>query len=379
MTTKEPHAGGATFDERLARIAVGAYDDAQDTRTAAMNRVRDILRKKNEDIPFNAVEESKDDDEDTFDSEYEDEALPDLIETMERAGTLTAREREYVDKILSIGQTAADIEDEARDVMGITESEPIYRAWLTNVYGVSSTLTARLIDTFGYCGPVTVVERETDEVVYDERTDGFDGAVDAMDRAKAANHAAFDDDDDPVYDVSGRVRPTQIWSYCGLAPGQTRERGKRSWYDTDAKTLAWLVADNMVKQGDNSRYRTEFYDPYKETQERRLELDADGLCIDCGECDQADDEDYDVCHACYDRRTAAGDGVPSAPNSQGHADTRARRYLAKKFLKHYLAIARDLKGLPTQDEWVIAHGGHDKCEHSFENPFHARRALEGDV
>lgn len=42
----------STFNQNLARIAVGAYDDAQKVRTAMMNRVRDIVRKTNEDIPF---------------------------------------------------------------------------------------------------------------------------------------------------------------------------------------------------------------------------------------------------------------------------------------------------------------------------------------
>lgn len=289
----------SAFNQQLARIAVGAYDDSQDVRKAMMNRVRDVVRKRNEGIPFDAVEEEKEDK--SYDAKYQDDNLMGLVEEMHERGDFTDDEFSYLEKMLEAGQASARVENRYQDIMRITEAEPIYTEWLANVYGVSYTLTARLIHRFGYC-------------------EDFD-------------------------------RVSNMWSYSGLAPGQKRKRGEKLGYSPQAKTLAWNVADCMIKQGDRSRYRTEFYDPYKKKQVRRM-------------------------NRAEDMTEAELESVKwTPPESQGHADNRARRYLSKKFLKHYWAIARDLKGLDTPDEWVIAHGGHEKETDTFENPFHAQRVL----
>lgn len=328
---------GTTFDQHIARIAVGAYDDAQDVRTSLMNRIRDVVRKKNEDIPFDEVEDEKEDPD--YDAKYQDDNLPDLIEAMREEGKLTDHEFQYLKELLDATNAASKVEERYKAVMEITEAEPIYTEWIDHVYGVSTILTARLIHKFGYC-------------------EDFD-------------------------------RVSQLWSYSGFAPGNDkRERGEQLGFDPQAKTLGWLIADRIVMQGDSSRYRTEFYDPYKEQQLHRMELAEDGTCLICEqepamsaqdptkefkeEGPEGLDWDQDVCPSCY---MDADGGVPSAPESRGHADARAKRYLAKKFLKHYWAIARDMRGLEVPDEWVITHGGHDKREDTWENPFYAKRWL----
>lgn len=295
---------GSPFDQSLARTAVGAYDDAQDVRTAMMNRVRDIIRKRNEDIPFDAVEAEKDDEDRDYDAKYKDENLPDLIEEMLDAGDLDNHEYQYLSKMLEAGKAAERIENQYKDVMSIVEREPVYANWLQHVNGVGTTLTARLLDRFGYC----------------------------EDFEKVSN----------------------LWSYSGLAPGQERTRGEQLGYDPQAKTLAWLVADRIIMQGSRSQYKVEFYDPYKQKQLDRMER-----------AEEMSDEEL-------------AEKEWSPPNDRGHADTRARRYLGKKFLKHYWAIARDVKGLDTPAEWVVTHGGHDERTDTFENPFYAKRAVIGD-
>lgn len=318
---------GTTFDRNLARIAAGAYDDAQDVRKAMMNRVRDVVRKKNEGIPFDAVEDEKDADD--FDSKYDDDNLPELIVEMQQEGRLTDREFEYLQRMLETYRSALSIENQYEDVMAIAKAEPIFSEWLTNVYGVSAVLTAKLIHRFGYC-------------------EEFD-------------------------------RVSQIWSYAGLAPGQKRTQGEKLGYDPQAKTLLWNVAQSMIYQGENSRYKTEFYDPYKAKQVERME---NSRCANCGEPTPEHDPDGDV-RRCEDGTAVTlgdfeivgydGDGTP--PWQQGHADARARRYLMKKFIKHYWYIGRDLQGLDVPDEWVVTHGGHEKRTDTFENPAHARRVL----
>lgn len=319
------------FNRALARIAVGAYDDAQDVRIAMMNRIRDIVRKKNEDIPFDQVEEEKEDND--YDSKYDDENLPDIVDEMVSEGKLSAREQKYLEDMLEAAATAEQLEDQYKSVMDITQVEPIYQKWLDNVYGVSSILTARLIYNFGYC----------------------------EDFPKVSN----------------------LWSYSGMAPGQTRKKGEQLDYNPQSKTLAWLVADRMIMQGSRSRYKEEFYNPYKERQLDRMEK---AESVDDWEVKQIEtDGGASTIPATFEvvRRAADGPifgemlfkGTP--PKSRGHADNRARRYLAKKFLKHYWAIARDIQGLEVPDEWVITHGGHEKRTDTFENPFYAKRELMG--
>lgn len=335
-----------------------------------MNRVRDIIRKKNEDIPFDKVEDEKE--ENDYDSQYQDENLPDIVEEMVEEGKLTDRERQYLEKMLEAATLGEKIEDQYKDVMEIVKREPIYEEWLDDVYGVSTVLTARLVHMFGYC------------------------------------------EDFP--------KVSHLWSYSGMTPGSKRTRGEQLDFNPQAKTLAWLVADRMIMQGTRSQYKEEFYDPYKEKQITRLERDQEGLCIKCGERDQAgtysathwnckecgnegfgdasalrhldvmeeqgktghsplfDDEgetiEVDVCATCAENILDNGEHFPSAPETRGHADNRARRYLAKKFLKHYWAIARDIQDLEVPDEWIITHGGHDKETETFENPLYAKRAIK---
>lgn len=290
-----------TFNEQISRIAVGGYEDAQEVRKAMMNRVRDIVRKKNEGIPFDKVENEKE--EMDFGSEYDDDQLADTLEEMVDSGTITTQEYKYIDNILDTALLAEEMEERFEQSMMAVKTEPVYDKWLKNVYGVSHVLSAKLLHMFGYC-------------------ENFE-------------------------------RVSNLWSYCGLAPGQTRTRGEKLSYNPDAKTLGWLVADRIIMQGTRSRYKEEFYDPYKEKQIRRMER--------AEEMTEAELEEVKW----------------TPPESRGHADTRARRYLAKKFLKHYWAIARELKGYETPDEWVLTHGGHKKRTDVFENPFYAKRELMG--
>ena len=326
-----------SFDFRLARIAVGGYDDAQDMRSAMMNRVRDLVRKKNEGISLEEPEDEKESRD--FDSKYEDDNLPEIIEEMVEEDKFTQREYDYLDMMLEIASNAADVEDKFQEVMEVITEEDIYKDWLVNVNGVGVTLTARLLYQFGYCEDFS--------------------------------------------------RVSKLWAYCGYAPDQKRERGKQLNYNPDAKTLGWLIADRIIMQGGNSMYKEEFYDPYKQKQVHRMESSS---CQFCGEashehdprgCDEfeatrevsntfPDDADFTLEY--FDLPdTEEDDATP--PWNQQHAHNRAVRYLAKKFLKHYWAMARSMKDLETPDEWVITHGGHEKKTDTFENPFYAAKQV----
>lgn len=368
-SSRSPLAG-SVFDRQIARIAVGGYVDAQEVRKSTMSRVRDIVRKKNEEIPFDVVESEKDDDERDWESEYEDDDLPDLIDRMLSVGRLTEREHQYIRSMLDAADTAAEAEQQYKNIFKITESEPIYTEWLQHVYGVSTTLTAKLIHAFGYCGPVRVTEVETGEVLADERRDGFGVAADEYNLAVEANRSALRAGDEAPYKTEGAPRVSNLWSYAGLVPGQERRRGERMDYDPEARTLVWNVADSLIKQGKRSEYRRRFYDPYKSKQVRRMER-VDGIDYEIKQVQQRDHTVPATFHSGTGERLFTG----TPPKSDGHADERARRYLSKKFLKAYWYIGRDLQGLEVPDEWVITHGGHDKREDTFENPEYQLKVL----
>lgn len=369
-TTDQP----SPFDQQLARIAVGGYLDAQEQRKAMMNRIRDIVRKKNEGIPFDQVEEEKD--EQDYAAKYADDELADLIEELLADDILTQHEYDYLQRILNTANSAISMENEYEKVMELTEAEPIYHEWLTDVYGISTTLAAQLIHRFGYCGPARIVNTETGDVLAHEEEDGFGAVIDLKPRATSESDIA----------VRGFPRPSNLWSYAGLAPGQERRRGEQTGFDPDAKTLVWNVATSMVNQGSNSRYRTNFYDPYKARQEEKMAavegIDYEVISIEdeyggtvpaTFAVDEEVRELYDSEQAGEEVILRRGEmlfkGTPA--NSQGHADLRARRYLGKKFMKHYWHIARTLKGWETSDDWVTTHGGHEKHEDSFEDAEHA--------
>lgn len=328
---------GETFDFVMARTAVGAYNDAQDVRIGMMNRIRDIVRKKREGIPFDAVEEEKD--QSDFSSEYNDENLPDLIVEMLEEGTITEHEHTYLEKMLNVGQRAQAIENEYSDIMQIARSEPIYSEWLKDVTGIGDITTAKLLHQFGYCEKFP--------------------------------------------------RVSNLWSYCGLTPDKTgRKKGEQLSHSPQAKTLLWNVGLNLIRS--QSKYTDEFYYPYKEYQTKKMKQVEDieyqivNIKADNGHVIPATFEIGEEVQSLKDSEQAGEDVVRNRgkmlfkgtpPESEGHLDNRARRYLAKKFIKHYWAIARDLKGLDVPDEWVLTHGGHDKETDTFENPFYAKRIV----
>lgn len=380
-TTDDDSSGASQFDYQIARLAVGGYDDAQQIRKASMNRVRDIVRKRNEDIAFDEVEAEKPPEERDFSAQYADDNLPELIEDLHADGTFSGHEYEYVTEVLEIATDAQALENRFSEVMEIVQGEPIYTQWLQHVYGVSTTLTARLLHAFGY--------------------------------------------------NENRQKVSQLWAYAGLDPTQTRQQGEKMGYDPEHRKLAWLVADRIIMQGANSKYKSKFYDTYKEKQEYRIEHSE---CQYCGErtidhgreepCEPMADSTAEEIAAHRSRitdlqaeieRLSDDDGergelaseiqahreaisrleegtlgledfrlpetVPdeaTPPWNQGHADARARRYLSKKFLKHFWAISRDIKGLPVPPEWIIAHGEHDAEPNTWENPFYAKQEL-GDT
>ena len=304
------------------RIAAGAYYDFQEIRKATMNRVRDLIRKKREGIPFDEVEPKKEDKR--FSSEYADDELIYRLEDIRHL--LTEKEYDYLKHTLLAAQEMKKLELVYKNMMqGYVETEVIYQRFLRHIKGVSAVLSANLIKEFGYC--------------------------------EKYKHSS------------------SLWRACGLdvedGEAPKRVRGKKTRYNPRLRTMAWKIADSFRKQR-TPVYR-DIYDAEKEEQIRRME---NSRCKYCGKrtvdhykkpnsreyyCtkemkQQVTLKDFTIAG----KNTAPGATPPWTPL---HAELRAMRKAVKIFLEHYWVASRELTGQPTESPWIIEHGHHSDYIH----------------
>jgi hypothetical protein len=224
-----------------------------------MNRVRDLIRKKNEGIPLDKVEEKKK--KKKFAKKYKDENLDKLLKEMQESGKITADEGAHIAKLLGIARAEHKLEAQYRGIIkewATGYNRKVYE-WLDSIRGIDAVLGGGLLATF--------------------------------DIRKAKHVSSF-------------------WKYAGLhvvdghAPRRTK--GEKLGYSTQARTLCWKVADSFIKQ------RTHIYrDIYDSTKaEETIKLKNSG------------DKDW-----------------------KGRANNRAKRKVAKEFLKDFFLAWRKIEGL----------------------------------
>lgn len=105
---------------------------------------------------------------------------------------------------------------------------------------------------------------------------------------------------------------SELWAYCGLAPGQKRRRGERANWSAAAKMRAWNIAGSMLKAGNR-----EAYDKRKAVTEGRMHA---AECVRCG--------------------PAGHPAQPGTPWSDGHRHADALRVMSKELLKELWREAR---------------------------------------
>lgn len=208
------------------RIIAGAYYDTQEARISAMNRIRDVVRKRLEDIGFAQPEEKKDG-EPSRGAWSDEQLLAKWTEAMD-AGKISVDEHDYIISVLTVGRENEKIEARYRGrMLEYVKSEPVYRDFLLRVRGIGPVLAANLIKEFGYC----------------ER-----------------------------YDT-----PSKLWSHTGnsvvsgLAP--RRKAGVKASYNPKLRTLTWKVSDCLMKS--NKGYYRGVYDSERERLEGRVYAEGD--------------------------------------------------------------------------------------------------------
>jgi len=209
------------FKQVLGRIIAGAYYDFQGIRQSLMNKIRDIIRRKDKGIAFDEVEKKKK--EKKYEKDYADNFLRAKIEQMKKKGKLTAEEEEYVSKFLNSVLNIKKQEEEYKKMLAsYVSSEQIWTDFLQHIRGIDMVLTANLLRLIGYCEG--------------KKKDGSD--------------------------ICPHI--SSLWKYSGLTPSQKRVRGQKIDWNVDAKVLAWKIGDSFIKQ--NTPFYRDIYDKEKKKQ-----------------------------------------------------------------------------------------------------------------
>jgi hypothetical protein len=223
----EGGSGGRDAKRELAYFAVGGYYDHQKLRTAHMNRIRDIVRKANEGIPFDKVEEKNE--KKKFDKRYRDENLPKLLGEIEAVGKLEPSEIAHIQKLLSIAKAEEGLEGQYRMVIQPwVLSHPVYQEFLSTIKGLK--------------GPI------------------LSGGLLAW------------------FDVRRAPHPSSFWKFAGLhvidGKAPKRKHGEKTDYNPKVRTLVWKVADSFIKQR-TQPYRF-IYDSAKKEEQAKLKDSGKG-------------------------------------------------------------------------------------------------------
>lgn len=202
----------------LGRIATEGYYDYQEIRKAQYNRIRDIVRRKIENIPMKTPEEKKEQKE--YLKKFKDNEILEYLKKLEKQNKIQKHEHKYLSKLLEIAKDTKNTEKNYKKLMDqYLQKEKIWYLWLEKIRGISSVLGSNLIKNFGYC--------ETYDYV------------------------------------------SSLWRHTGYDPEGAKglRRGEEIHYSPKLKTFIWKIGDSFIKQ------RTPVYRGiYDNEKQRQLSL-----------------------------------------------------------------------------------------------------------
>lgn len=302
---------GSNIIFELGKLSVEGYYDYQQIRISQKNRIRDIIRRKIEGIPFDKPEEKKEDKK--YDEKFKDKNIPKFLADLVLDGKLTDLEKQYVEKLFEISDDTAKTEIRYKGLMDqYLENEKLWYMWLSKIRGISSVLGSNLLKNFGYCENYQYV--------------------------------------------------SSLWRHCGYDPdgAKGRHKGETISYNPKLKTLIWKIGDSFIKQR-TPVYRG-IYDLEKERQMHMLNNILDGL---------TDEEKKNLkkMKKRQEKRDFISGFNPKAPVSLLNADMRARCKMVKIFLQHYYLIGRKLKDISVSEPYAFEKLGHKHYIEPPHNPF----------
>lgn len=140
---------------------------------------------------------------------------------------------------------------------------------------------------------------------------------------------------------------SQLWAYCGLhvvaGRAPRRQKGVQSNWNTEAKTILYLLAEIAMKQvgGVKSNGTKKPLSPYRAVYDEAREKISGSLhaydCPRCGVCSTCggpldkNHEEHETARGCVNRKVAPA--VVGTPLSPAHQEARALRVVSKAILK----------------------------------------------
>jgi len=148
---KQPEKTTSQVRTELGSLVAGSYYDYQQIRKQTMNRIRNIIYRKMENLDLNEVQERKPEEQKYLEN-YKDEFLDQYIRILYEEGEISEEERKYLDENLEVQKRARKQENDYKNLMKkFVEAEPIYQKFLSKIKGISQILSANLIKEIGYC------------------------------------------------------------------------------------------------------------------------------------------------------------------------------------------------------------------------------------
>ena len=294
----------------LGRMIAGSFYDHQEVRITEFNRIRDIIRRKLENIPLVGGREEKKKDKDKFKEKFVDKEIPTYLKKLIKEEKITEQEKGYIERILDVQKNAEKYEKEYEKLMKeFVESEPIYVKFLVKIKGISVILSANLIKEFGYCENAFYI--------------------------------------------------SSLWKYCGMhvvgGEAPVRKKGEKLEFNARLRTMVWKISDSFVKQ------RTPFYrNIYDREKKKQVKMLEDFI----GSLSKEDSKKFKKIKKRDEKRKFVSEFNPKAPVSLMNADLRARRKMVKIFLAHYWQACKELSQRQKETREEIAKPyAEDKLKH----------------
>jgi hypothetical protein len=116
---------------------------------------------------------------------------------------------------------------------------------------------------------------------------------------------------------------SDIWAYCGLAPGQERKEGKPCGYNPRLKSFCWKIGESFIKF---KCFGRKLYEDFKKQAKEKhpQEIEVDG----------------------------------KKKWTKGHIHNWARRKVVKLFIASVWEVWREMNNLPVTEPYPIEYMGH---------------------
>jgi len=284
----------------LGKMIAGSFYDHQEVRITEFNRIRDIIRRKLENIPLVGAVEKKKKDEEKFKEKFVDKEIPIYLKQLLDKGKITGEQKHYIERILEVQKNAEKFEKEYEKLMKeFVESEPIYIEFLSKIKGISGILSANLIKEFGYCENAPYI--------------------------------------------------SSLWKFTGMhvkdEKAPVRKRGEKLEFNARLRTMVWKIGDSFVKQ--RTPFYRKIYDKEKKKQIKLMEGVLNKLT-------KEQEKELKKIKKREEKREFFNKFNPKAPVSLMNADLRARRKMVKIFLAHYWQAGKELSQLRKETHGRLA-------------------------